>query len=244
MVTDHHEPLRPGAAGCAPTDPKLEDEGPSRELPVLVWRSSWCKSWVSAWQAVVLAFANRGRALGTVSDMMPLTPENRALVAEGIQQMRVTARPGYIALAALAKADLSSITADGLSFSLIPRLNAAGRMADPKLALDLLLARDPIEASALAAELEEINRQRREIEAELTRDAMAKVEETYDGGRAIVVGGEGWHEGVKGIVASRLTNRYHVPALLFSIEDGIARGSGRSVGKVTLFDAVDAVPTC
>lgn len=85
-------------------------------------------------------------ALGTVSDMMPLTPENRALVAEGIQQMRVTARPGYIALAALAKADLSSITADGLSFSLIPRLNAAGRMADPKLALDLLLARDPIEA--------------------------------------------------------------------------------------------------
>ena len=69
--------------------------------------------------------------------MMPLTPENRALVAEGIQQMRVTARPGYIALAALAKADLSSITADGLSFSLIPRLNAAGRMADPKLALDL-----------------------------------------------------------------------------------------------------------
>mgnify|MGYP002232391027 CR=1 FL=1 len=112
-------------------------------------------------------------------------------------------------------------------------------MADPKLALDLLLARDPIEASALAAELEEINRQRREIEAELTRDAMAKVEETYDGGRAIVVGGEGWHEGVKGIVASRLTNRYHVPALLFSIEDGIARGSGRSVGKVNLFDAVE-----
>ncbi len=170
---------------------------------------------------------------------MPLTPENRALVAEGIQQMRVTARPGYTALAALAKADLSSITADGLSFSLIPRLNAAGRMADPKLALDLLLARDPIEASALAAELEEINRQRREIEAELTRDAMAKVEKTYDGGRAIVVGGEGWHEGVKGIVASRLTNRYHVPALLFSIEDGIARGSGRSVGKVNLFDAVE-----
>ena len=177
--------------------------------------------------------------VGTVSDMMPLTPENRALVAEGIQQMRVTARPGYIALAALAKADLSTITADGLSFSLIPRLNAAGRMADPKLALDLLLARDPIEASALAAELEEINRQRREIEAELTRDAMAKVEETYDGGRAIVVGGEGWHEGVKGIVASRLTNRYHVPALLFSIEDGVARGSGRSVGKVNLFDAVE-----
>ena len=170
--------------------------------------------------------------------MMPLTPENRALVAEGIQQMRDRSPRLYRACRAR-QTDLSTITADGLSFSLIPRLNAAGRMADPKLALDLLLARDPIEASALAAELEEINRQRREIEAELTRDAMAKVEEAYDGGRAIVVGGEGWHEGVKGIVASRLTNRYHVPALLFSIEDGIARGSGRSVGKVNLFDAVE-----
>lgn len=240
VVTDHHEPSDQVPQGVPLTDPKLEDEGPSRELAgagvalklVQVLGERLGKP--SYWRSLIEV-----AALGTVSDMMPLTPENRALVAEGIQQMRVTARPGYIALAALAKADLSTITADGLSFSLIPRLNAAGRMADPKLALDLLLARDPIEASALAAELEEINRQRREIEAELTRDAMAKVEETYDGGRAIVVGGEGWHEGVKGIVASRLTNRYHVPALLFSIEDGIARGSGRSVGKVNLFDAVE-----
>lgn len=240
VVTDHHEPSDQVPQGVPLTDPKLEDEGPSRELAgagvalklVQVLGERLGKP--SYWRSLIEV-----AALGTVSDMMPLTPENRALVAEGIQQMRVTARPGYIALAALAKADLSSITADGLSFSLIPRLNAAGRMADPKLALDLLLARNPIEASALAAELEEINRQRREIEAELTRDAMAKVEETYDGGRAIVVGGEGWHEGVKGIVASRLTNRYHVPALLFSIEDGIARGSGRSVGKVNLFDAVE-----
>ena len=211
VVTDHHEPSDQVPQGVPLTDPKLEDEGPSRELAgagvalklVQVLGERLGKP--SYWRSLIEV-----AALGTVSDMMPLTPENRALVAEGIQQMRVTARPGYIALAALAKADLSTITADGLSFSLIPRLNAAGRMADPKLALDLLLARDPIEASALAAELEEINRQRREIEAELTRDAMAKVEETYDGGRAIVVGGEGWHEGVKGIVASRLTNRYHV----------------------------------
>lgn len=240
VVTDHHEPSDQVPQGVPLTDPKLEDKGPSRELAgagvalklVQVLGERLGKP--SYWRSLIEV-----AALGTVSDMMPLTPENRALVAEGIQQMRVTARPGYIALAALAKADLATITADGLSFSLIPRLNAAGRMADPKLALDLLLARDPIEASALAAELEEINRQRREIEAELTRDAMAKVEETYDGGRAIVVGGEGWHEGVKGIVASRLTNRYHVPALLFSIEDGIARGSGRSVGKVNLFEAVE-----
>ena len=240
VVTDHHEPSDQVPAGIPLTDPKLISDGPSRELAgagvalklVQVLGERFGKP--AFWRSLVEV-----AALGTVSDMMPLTPENRALVAEGIRQMRVTARPGYIALAAMTKTDLSTITADGLSFSLIPRLNAAGRMADPALALDLLLARDPVEASALAAQLEDINRQRREIEAELTRDALAKVEETYAGGRVIVVGGEGWHEGVKGIVASRLTNRYHVPALLFSIEDGIARGSGRSVGKVNLFDAVE-----
>ena len=245
VVTDHHEPSDQVPQGVPLTDPKLEDEGPSRELAgagvalklVQVLGERLGKP--SYWRSLIEV-----AALGTVSDMMPLTPDNRALVAEGIQQMRVTARPGYIALDALAKADLSSITADGLSFSLIPRLNAAGRMADPKLALDLLLARDPIEASALAAELEEINRQRREIEAELTRDAMAKVEETYDGGRAIVVGGEGWHEGVKGIVASRIVNRFHVPAILFSISDGVAKGSGRSVGSVDLFHAVEQCSDC
>ena len=178
-------------------------------------------------------------ALGTVSDMMLLTPENRALVAEGIAQMRATARPGFIALASVSRVDIETITADSLSFSLIPRLNAAGRMADPALALDLLLERDAIEASRLAARLEEVNQERRAIEAALTEDALARVEESYAGGRVIVVGGEGWHEGVKGIVASRLVNRYHVPALLFSIEDGVARGSGRSVGSVNLFDAVE-----
>ena len=82
--------------------------------------------------------------------MMCLTPENRALVADGIAHMRATARPGYIALAAVTRTDLSTITADALSFSLIPRLNAAGRMADPTLALDLLLARDAVEAGAIA----------------------------------------------------------------------------------------------
>ena len=112
-------------------------------------------------------------------------------------------------------------------------------MADPALALNLLMARDAQEAARLAASLEEINQERRSIEAELTEQAEAIAERTYDGGRVIVVGGEGWHEGVKGIVASRLVNRYHVPTLLFSIEDGVARGSGRSVGAVNLFEAVE-----
>ena len=240
VVTDHHEPSDLVPVGIPVTDPKMVDESPSRELAgagvalklvqILGERLGQPQLWRSYTEVA---------ALGTVSDMMCLTPENRALVADGIAHMRATARPGYIALAAVTRTDLSTVTADALSFSLIPRLNAAGRMADPTLALDLLLARDAVEAGRLAAALEEINQQRRAIEAELTGQAEELAERTYDGGRAIVVGGEGWHEGVKGIVASRLVNRYHVPALLFSIEDGVARGSGRSVGSVNLFEAVE-----
>lgn len=240
VVTDHHEPSDLVPVGIPVTDPKMVDESPSRELAgagvalklvqILGERLGQPQLWRSYTEVA---------ALGTVSDMMRLTPENRALVADGIAHMRATVRPGYIALAAITRTDLSTITADALSFSLIPRLNAAGRMADPTLALDLLLARDAVEAGRLAAALEEINQQRRAIEAELTGQAEELAERTYDGGRAIVVGGEGWHEGVKGIVASRLVNRYHVPALLFSIEDGVARGSGRSVGSVNLFEAVE-----
>ncbi|MDO4437766.1 MAG: single-stranded-DNA-specific exonuclease RecJ [Coriobacteriaceae bacterium] len=240
VVTDHHEPSDLVPQGVPVTDPKLNATGPSRELAgvgvalklvqVLGERLGKPELWRRFTEVA---------ALGTVSDMMLLTPENRALVADGIAHMRTTTRPGYVALAAVTRTDLSTITADALSFSLIPRLNAAGRMADPALALELLMARDASEASRLASRLEEINQERRSIEAELTESAQALVEKTYDGGRVIVVGGEGWHEGVKGIVASRLVNRYHVPALLFSIEDGIARGSGRSVGSVNLFDAIE-----
>lgn len=240
VVTDHHEPADLVPRQIPVTDPKIDAEGPSRELAgagvalklvqVLGERLGKPKLWRSFTEIA---------ALGTVSDMMTLTPENRALVADGIAHMRTTTRPGYVALAAVTRTDLSTITADALSFSLIPRLNAAGRMADPTLALDLLLARDADGAARLAVSLERINQERRAIEAELTEQAEALVQRTYDGGRAIVVGGEGWHEGVKGIVASRLVNRYHVPALLFSIEDGVARGSGRSVGNVNLFEAVE-----
>lgn len=240
VVTDHHEPADLVPVGVPVADPKLVGESPSRDLAgagvalklvqVLGQRLGKPELWRSYTEVA---------ALGTVSDMMNLSRENRALVADGIACMRTTKRPGYIALAALTRTDLSTITADALSFLLIPRLNAAGRMADPTLALDLLLETDPVEAGRLAARLEQINQERRSIEAELTNEAEALVAATYHGERAIVVGGEGWHEGVKGIVASRLVNRYHVPALMFSIEDGIARGSGRSVGSVNLFDAVE-----
>ena len=240
VVTDHHEPGDLVPVGVPVTDPKMWPDCPSRELAgagvalklidVLGHRLGQPELWRRYTEVAML---------GTVSDMMLLQGENRALVADGIAHLRHTARPGVLALAACAGVDLTQITADELPFSLVPRLNAAGRMGSTDIAFNLLYTNDPAEAALLAAELEHINNERRETEARLTDDALAEVKRTYHGERGIVVAGDGWHEGVKGIVASRVTNHYHVPAILFSVTDGIARGSGRSVGSVDLFRAVD-----
>ena len=240
VVTDHHEPADLVPEGVPVTDPKLSESCPSRELAgagvalklvcELGRRLGMPELWLDYLDVA---------ALGTLSDMMLLAGENRALVAAGVERMRRCTRPGLVALAATAGLDLAEISADGLPFSLIPRLNAAGRMGSTDVALELLLTDDPAEAAVLAGKLDAVNTERRETEAALAEAALAEAERTYDGGRVVVVGGEGWHEGVKGIVASRLVNRYHVPSIVFTITDGIARGSGRSVGSVDLFHAVE-----
>ncbi len=240
VITDHHEPGDLVPQGVPVTDPKLVPDCYSRELAgagvalKLVCELGRRRGMPDLWRNYTEV-----ATLGTVSDMMLLEGENRALVADGMERMRRTDRPGIVSLAAIANVDLSTITADELPFSLVPRLNAAGRMGTTDVAFDLLLTDDPHEAAVLAARLEQTNTYRRETESVLTDAALAKVSASYDGGRVVVVGGEGWHEGVKGIVASRIVNRYHVPAILFSISDGIARGSGRSVGSVDLFHAVE-----
>ena len=178
--------------------------------------------------------------LGTVADLMPMRDENRALVSDGIARMNAAPRPCIAALLATSGAADKPVSATNLSFSVIPRLNAAGRMGDAQLALDLLMTDDFEEANRLATKLESVNDQRRAIEAELSEIAKAQAAEIYHGQRALVVSGESWHEGVKGIVASRLVNTYGVPSLLFTIDGDEARGSGRSVGQVSLFSAVES----
>ena len=240
VVTDHHEPGDLVPRGVPVTDPKLEENCYSRELAgagvalKLVCELGRRMGSPDLWREYTdLA------ALGTVSDMMLLQGENRSLVADGIERMRSSTRPGIVALAATAGIDLSQVHADDLPFSLIPRLNAAGRMGSTEVAFDLLICDDPAEASVLAGMLEETNNKRRETESHLSKEAMARIRQTYSGERVIVLAGEGWHEGVKGIVASRIVNKYHVPTIIFTITDGIARGSGRSVGSVDLFHAVE-----
>ena len=243
VITDHHEPADLVPRAVPVCDPRLEPDNPCRELAgvgvalKLVAELGRRMGKPDLWRSLTDLCA-----LGTVSDMMQLTGENRSLVHDGIQRLRVSARPGIVALAASAGIDLSTITSDGLPFSIVPRLNASGRMGCADLALDLLMCSDPVQAAELASQLEDVNRERRDIEGELSREALAQAEELWhEGARCLVLAGVGWHEGVKGIVASRVVNRYHVPTILFSIsEDGtVARGSGRSVGSVDLFHAVE-----
>ena len=240
VVTDHHEPAEDVPQNVPVTDPKLAASGPSHELAgVGVALKLVCELGRRLGQADLWRDYTDVAALGTLSDMMLLTPENRAIVAEGVGRLHTVTRPGLVALAVASGRDLATMRPDDLPFSLIPRLNAAGRMGTTDAALELLLTDDPAEAAALAGQLEATNTERREVEAALAEAATAEAERTYDGGRVVVVGGEGWHEGVKGIAASRLVNRYHVPAVVFSVSDGVARGSGRSVGSVDLFRAVE-----
>ena len=172
---------------------------------------------------------------------MPMRDENRALVADGLAHINESPRPCLAALLGQAGIGGKLVTATDLSFSVIPRLNAAGRLGDAQVALDLLMTDDFDIACKLAAELEATNDKRRSIESELSEVARAKAIEVYHGQRALVVAGAGWHEGVKGIVASRLVHMYGVPCLLFTIDGDEARGSGRTVGQVNLFKAVESV---
>ena len=241
-VTDHHEPLDLVPENVPVADPKMQADCPSAILAgvgvalklvqVLGGRFGKPHLWREYTDLATL---------GTVADLMPMLSENRALVSDGIARMNETPRPSIAALIASTGNTDKEISAINISFSLIPRLNAAGRMGNAQLALDLLMTDDFAEAQALAAELEEINDRRRMIEAELSEQAKEQAAANYTGQRIIIVSGEGWHEGVKGIVASRLVNTYGVPAILFTIEGDEARGSGRSIGQVNLLKAVESL---
>ncbi len=241
VITDHHEPGGGLPTGVPVADPKLDPACPSHSLAgagvalKLVHAVGIRLGHPDVWRDLVdLA------ALGTVADIVPLMGENRALVSEGVRSMRRSPRLGVAALCSAAGVSAEAMEAEHIAFALAPRLNAAGRMADPDDALQLLLADDPVRAEQLAIRLDELNRLRQATEQELAEAAFAQAERVYAGERGLVLAGEGWHEGVKGIVASRVASAYGVPTFLFTIADGEARGSGRSAGTVDLFRALSA----
>jgi len=185
-------------------------------------------------------------ALGTVADVVSLDRINRTLVAHGLARIRAgRAQPGINALFAVAGRDPQRATCYDLGFVAGPRLNAAGRLSDMSIGIRCLLADTDVTAAPLAAELDRLNRERRDVEASMQEEALAAVEAgTLDAARSdaytLCLFDAGWHQGVVGIVASRLKDRYHRPAIVFARgKDGELKGSGRSIAGFHLRDALD-----
>ncbi len=178
-------------------------------------------------------------ALATVADLMPLLGENRRLVRAGLTALASTAKPGLRALMAVAEVDPSALGTHALGFRLGPRINAAGRLARADAALELLLTEDPARAGEIAAELNHLNAERRAVEQRILWEAEAQVREQGD--RAgYVLAADGWHPGVVGIVASRIVERYHRPAVLVALGAEVGTGSARSIPGFDLLAALHA----
>src|SRR5438093_7436426 len=185
-------------------------------------------------------------ALATIADVVPLVGENRSLAIAGLRTLARTQKPGLRALMKVARVDPAAVDAGNVGFRLAPRINAAGRLGHPGAALELLLTEDAGEARRLADTLEELNRDRQAVEDKIVRAAVAQVEEWPEAKRrrrAYVVWGEDWHEGVIGIVASRLVERYHRPVVLIAGTEGLWKGSGRSIPSFDLHGALSACST-
>jgi len=182
-------------------------------------------------------------ALATIADVVPLLDENRSLAIAGLRTLARTQKPGLQALMRAAGVDPATVDAGACGFRLGPRINAAGRLGHPRTALELLLTDDADDARRLAASLEELNQERQAVEARIFREAAAQVEQWPDAHRrrrAYVVAGEGWHEGVIGIVASRLVERFNRPVVLIAGTDGEWKGSGRSIPTFDLHAGLGA----
>jgi single-stranded-DNA-specific exonuclease len=176
-------------------------------------------------------------AVATIADVVPLVDENRGLAIAGLRALASTQKPGLRELMKVARVDAAAVDAGAVGFRLAPRLNAAGRLGHPEAALELLLTTDAAEASRLAHRLDELNRDRQLVEERILREAVEEIEswpEPKRGRHGYVLAREEWHEGVIGIVASRLVERYHRPVVLIAGGEREWKGSGRSTGSFDL----------
>ena len=257
LITDHHLPgetlpspaiiVNPNQPGC--TFPSKHIAGVGVMFYVLFATRSLLRA-----QG---AFANRDEpnladlvdlvALGTVADVVRLDQVNRIFVEQGLARIRAgRAQPGVLALFAVAGRDARRATAFDLGFVAGPRLNAAGRLADMSLGIRCLLATTTSEATALAGELDRLNRERRDVEASMQEEALADLASVDDTTASdqftLCLYREEWHQGVVGIVASRLKDRFHRPAIVFARgSNGELKGSGRSIDGFHIRDALDLV---
>jgi single-stranded-DNA-specific exonuclease len=252
IITDHHEVSGPLPKALAVIDPKRRDcEFPFRDLAgvgvafnLMIALRRDIRS-TGVWEGEVEPNLREYLdlvALGTISDIAPIRDENRILVHYGLKELRKASRPGLRALINVSGINPRAIDVRTISFVISPRLNAAGRMGSPDRALNLLLSEDEGRANLIARELDEENRKRQAIEELIFQEAISMIDSLSDKElKAIVLGSERWHQGVIGIVASRLVERFYRPAILISIQNGKGKGSGRSIDS---FDLMNGLIMC
>ena len=180
-------------------------------------------------------------AIGTIADVMPLVSENRAIVANGLKLLERTKNKGLYALMKKLNIYGKTITASNVSFMMAPRINAAGRLGGAATSARMLLTDDEREAAELADLLCDMNAQRQEAENDIYKEITARMESEFDkeNDKAIVLWGENWHNGVIGIVASRLAEKYSAPTVLISLDNESGKGSGRSIKGFNLYQALE-----
>jgi single-stranded-DNA-specific exonuclease len=253
LVTDHHLPgdtlpdcliVNPNQPGCAFPSKHLAGVGVMFYVLMAVRAEQRRRGAYRTRPEPNLAEWLDLVALGTVADVVRLDANNRLLVEQGLKRMRAgLARPGIAALCQAAGRHPERVSVSDLGFVLGPRLNAAGRLADMSLGIQCLLAADAHQAQTLARELDALNRNRREIEADMQAQAETLLEGiAVDDGYSLSLFDPAWHQGVVGLLASRLKERHHRPTLIFADSgDGVLKGSGRSIAGLHLRDALDRV---
>jgi single-stranded-DNA-specific exonuclease len=238
IITDHHEPSvkdLPSAVGII--NPKVKNSAyPYRELAGVGVAYKLCQALTQSRLIDELDLVT----LGTIADVVPLTGENRVFVKEGLKAFSQTKRPGLKAMIENAGIKNKKFTPTFISFILGPRLNASGRMDSADTALKLLMTSDDKQAQELASVLEQHNRARQKIEGKIMEEAEAIINKdvNFKKHKVIVVAKEDWHQGVLGIVASKLADRFYRPAIVISLNEDICKGSGRSIKNFHLFHAL------
>ena len=241
IVTDHHEPGESLPKALAVIDNKRKDSTyPFRELAGVGVSFKLCQAIgmkLELKEATYLKYLDIV-CIGTISDIVPLVDENRVITKLGLLLVKQTKNLGLKSI--IDSSGYTKINSSTISFGVAPRVNACGRMGKAEEALELLLSTDIYKVNELTKKLNEHNRKRQEIEKFIYESAIEKIEKNHlNENRTIIVGGEGWHHGVIGIVSSKITEMYFKPSILLSFEEnGIGKGSGRSIPGFDLHDSL------
>ncbi|MBE6956207.1 MAG: single-stranded-DNA-specific exonuclease RecJ [Ruminococcaceae bacterium] len=240
VITDHHECKNVLPAACAVVDPHRPDcDYPFKGLAGVgvALKLVMALAGAQEQERMLDTYADLA-AIGTVADVMPVTGENRTIIQRGLRVLECRPRPGIAALVAQSGLEGRAVNSVTIGYTLAPRINAAGRMGCADIAVELLLTDDLARAEELASELCRLNKERQGVEMGIYEQCVRRLERSPQPD-AIVLADEGWHQGVVGIVASRLTEQYNCPAMMICLSQGMGKGSCRSYGGINLFNLLE-----